>query len=59
MVNVTHNDDDGRTTDKLVGAVLVIVDKPLLNGNDDLLLDLAAKLHCNERCGVVIHNVGN
>ena len=59
MVDMTHDNDNGCTGDEFVLGILVVVDKALLNGDDNFLLDFAAKLHCNERCGIVIDNIGN
>ena len=59
VVNVTHDNDDRRSGHKILRLILVVVDQTLLNGDDDFLLDLAAKLHGDERRGVIVDNVGN
>ena len=48
VIDVAHDDDDGRTGDQLVGGILVVVEELLFDGHDDLALDLAAKLDSNE-----------
>ena len=48
VVDVAHDDHDRRTGDELVGGILMIVEQTLLDGDDDLVLDLAAKLSGDE-----------
>ena len=48
MVDVAHDDHDRRTGDKLVCGVLMVVEQTLFDGDDDLVLDLAAKLGGDE-----------
>ena len=45
---MTHDDDDRRTGHQLVCGVLVVVKEALLDGDDDLALDLAAELDRDE-----------
>ena len=59
MVNVTHDNDDRRPADKLILSVLMVVNESLLDGHDDFLLDLAAKLHCDESGGIVVDYLGD
>ena len=59
VVNVTHDDDDWRSGLQVFRLILVVVYQALLNGDNDFLLDLAAKLHGDERRGVIVDNVGN
>ncbi len=44
VVDVAHDHHDGGAGLQLVCVVLVVVEQALLNGDDDLLLDLAAEL---------------
>ena len=48
VVDVAHDDHDRRTGDKLVCGVLMVVEQTLFDGDDDLVLDLAAKLGGDE-----------
>ena len=48
VVDVAHDDHDRRTGDKLVCGVLMVVEQALFDGDDDLVLDLAAKLGGDE-----------
>ena len=48
VVDVSHDDHDRRTGDELVGGILMIVEQTLLDGDNDLVLDLAAKLGGDE-----------
>ena len=48
MVDVAHDDHDRRTGNKLVCGVLMVVEQTLFDGDDDLVLDLAAKLGGDE-----------
>ena len=48
VVDVAHDDHDRRTGDQLVGSVLMVVKQTLLNGDNDLVLDLAAELGRDE-----------
>ena len=49
----------GARGDEFVLGVDVIVDKTLLDRHDDLVLHLAAKLHGDERGGIVIDHIGH
>ena len=44
VVDVAHDHDNGRAGDEILLGVLVVVDQLLLDGDDDLLFDLAAHL---------------
>ena len=48
VVDVAHDDHDRRAGDELVGGVLMVVEQTLFDGDDDLALDLAAKLRGDE-----------
>ena len=48
VVDVAHDDDDRAARDELVRGVLMIVNEALLNGHNDLALDLAAHLRGDE-----------
>ena len=54
VVDVTHDDDDRGTGDQLVCCVLVVVKELFFNRDDDLALNLAAELHGDKLCGVVV-----
>ena len=59
VVNVTHNYHNGGAADQLLFLVLMIVDQPLLNGDDDFLLHLATHFHGHQSGGVIIDHVGD
>ena len=59
VVNVTHDNDNRCSRHQILRLILMVVDKTLLNRNYDFLLDLAAKLHGDERRGVIVDNIGN
>ena len=59
VVDVSHDDDDRRTGNEFFFAVGVIVDQLLLDRDDNFLFDLAAKLHRDQRRGVIVDHVGN
>ena len=59
VVYVAHDDNDRRARDEFVLGIDVIVDQTVLNRHDDLMLHLAAKLHGDERGGIVIDHVGH
>ena len=44
VIDMSHHADDGRTGDKRRGTVVGFVEKPLLDGDDDLLCHLCAEL---------------
>ena len=48
VVDVAHDDDDRAARDELVLGVLMVVDEALLDGHNDLALDLAAHLRGDE-----------
>ncbi len=59
VIHVAHNDDDRRAGDEFVLGIDVIVDETILDRHDDFVLHLAAKLHGDERGGIVIDHVGH
>ena len=58
MVDVAHDDHDGGAGLELVGGILMVVDELLLDGDDDLLLDLAAELLGDKGCGIEVDHLG-
>ena len=54
VVDVTHDDNDRGTADQLVFRVLMVVEQPLLDGDDNLALDLAAQLRGDKFRGIVV-----
>ena len=44
MVDVAHDDDDGRALDKIFFIVHAVINDAVLNGDDDLALDLSVHL---------------
>ena len=59
VVNVTHNDNDRIAGLKLLCLILVLVEQLLLDGNVNFLLDLAAHFLRNDRCGIVVDDLGD
>ena len=59
VVNVTHNDNDRRTLDEILGVVLLLHEQALLDGNMDLMLDLGVEFLGDQGGGVEIDHVGN
>ena len=59
VVDVAHDDDDRRAGDEFVLGIDVIVNKTVLDRHNDLVLHLAAKLHGDERGGIVIDHIGH
>ena len=57
VVDVAHDDDDRRAGDEVLRLILAVVYEPLLDGDDDLALDLAAELHGHQGRGVVVDDV--
>ena len=58
VVDVTHDNDDGSARNKILWLILMVVDKALLDRDDNFLLDFAAELHRDERRGIVIYHIG-
>ena len=54
VVDVAHNDDDRASLDEILARVLLIVDELLLDGDDDLFLNLRVIFHCDEGGGVKV-----
>ena len=59
VVDVAHNDNDGRAFDQIGGVVLLLHEQALLDGDVDLMLDLSAELLGDQGGGVEIDNVGD
>ena len=59
VIHVTHDDNDRRTRDEFVLGINMVVNETVLDRNDDLMLHLAAKLHGDERGGIVVDHVGH
>ncbi len=57
MVDVAHDHDDGRAGNEILLGVLVVVDQLLLDGDDDLLFDLAAHLLGDDGSGVEVDHL--
>ena len=59
VVNMAHNDNDGRALDQIGGVVLLLHKQALLDGDVDLMLDLSVELLGDQGGGVEIDNVGD
>ena len=57
VVNVSHDNDDGRSADEIRLVVLAVVDQLLLDRDDDLLLYLGVELHRQQGCGIKVDSV--
>ena len=58
VVDVAHDHHHGGAGLELVGGILMVVDELLLNGDDDLLLDLAAELLGDKGRGIEVDHLG-
>ena len=58
VVDVAHDDDDRGAGLQLGVGIDVVVNQPLLDRDDDLVLYLAAHLHGDKSGGVVVDGVG-
>ena len=59
VVDVAHDDDDRRAGDEFVLGIDVVINETVLDRHNDLVLHLAAKLHGDERGGIVIDHIGH
>ena len=57
MVNVTHDADDRRTLDQILGAILTVVEKSVLDGGHDLARDLCPQFIGYKSGGVKIDHL--
>ena len=58
MVNVTHNNNYGRTADKLLGGVLAVVNEAFLDCYVDLFFNLTAHFHSHKSSGLIVYHIG-
>ena len=59
VVDVTHNNNNGRSADEVGLVVLAVVDNFLLDCNNDLFFNLCVELHGDKRGGVEVDCVGS
>ena len=59
VVDVTHDNDDGSARNEILGFILMVVNKALLDRDDNLFLDLAAELHRDKCRSIVVYHIGD
>ena len=59
VVNMSHNNDNRASGDKLVLFVISVVDKTLLDCNNNLFFYLCAELFRYKTCGIKVNGCVN
>ena len=57
VVNVSHDNNNRITLDKVFLLVLAVVNYSVFNRNNNLLFNLCAKLGCNNLGGVIVNDL--
>ena len=59
VVNVAHNNNDRRTFDQLIGAVLFLGEQALFDRNMNFMLHLCVEFLCDQGGGIKIDHIGS